>query len=138
MNKRHIFITASDARRLEELLAVAETFNYRDRNDLKSLEGELARAEIVDSRDIPAKVVTMNTRFHLRDLGDKSCMKVTLVFPAEADIESGLMSVLSPIGTAVLGYSEGDTITWPVPAGERRIVIEKVIYQPESAGDYHL
>ncbi|HRZ12527.1 MAG TPA: nucleoside diphosphate kinase regulator [Kiritimatiellia bacterium] len=138
MNKRHIFITAADAKRLEELLAVAETFNYRERNDLQSLEGELRRAEIVDSRAIPAKVVTMNTRFRLRDLDDKSCMEATLVFPAEADIESGRMSVLSPIGTAVLGYSEGDTITWHVPAGERRIVIEKVLYQPEAAGDYHL
>ncbi len=62
----------------------------------------------------------------------------TLVFPKDADIESGRISVMSPIGTAILGYSVGDAIEWTVPAGTRRIRIEAVPYQPEAAGDYHL
>ena len=138
MSKRHIFVTANDLRRLDELLSVAETFNYRDRNDLKSLESELRRAKIVESRDVPNTVVTMNTRLRFLDLNDGTITEVTLVFPSDANIDEGKMSVLSPIGTALLGYAKGDTIEWTVPAGTRRIQIEDILYQPEAAGDIHL
>ena len=138
MSKRHIFVTANDLRRLDELLSVAGTFNYRDRNDLKSLESELRRAKIVESRDVPNTVVTMNTRLRFLDLNDRTKTEVTLVFPSDANIDEGKMSVLSPIGTALLGYAKGDTIEWTVPAGTRRIQIEDILYQPEAAGDIHL
>ena len=138
MTERHIYITRNDLKRLEELLAVAGDFNYRDRNDLKSLESELRRARIVDPREIPGTVVTMNTRLVFRDLTDDSRMEVTLVFPSEANIDDGKMSVLSPIGTALLGYAKGDTIEWTVPGGVRRVQIEDILYQPEAAGDLHL
>jgi len=138
MSKRHIFVTANDLRRLDELLSVAETFNFRDRNDLKSLESELRRAKIVESRDVPNTVVTMNTRLRFLDLNDGTITEVTLVFPSDANIDEGKMSVLSPIGTALLGYAKGDTIEWTVPAGTRRIQIEDILYQPEAAGDIHL
>ena len=138
MSKRHIFVTANDLRRLDELLSVAETFNFRDRNDLKSLESELPRAKSVESRDMPNTVVTMNTRLRFLDLNDGTITEVTLVFPSDANIDEGKMSVLSPIGTALLGYAKGDTIEWTVPAGTRRIQIEDILYQPEAAGDIHL
>ena len=138
MNERHIFVTANDLRRLNELLSVAGTFNYRDRNDLQSLESELRRAEIVEARDVPKTVVTMNTRLRFMDLNDRTITEVTLVFPSDANIDEGKMSVLSPIGTALLGYAKGDTIEWTVPAGTRRIQVEDVLYQPEAAGDLHL
>ena len=138
MSKRHIFVTANDLRRLDELLSVAETFNFRDRNDLKSLESELRRAKIVESRDVPNTVVTMNTRLRFLDLNDGTITEVTLVFPSDANIAEEKMSVLSPIGTALLGYAKGDTIEWTVPAGTRRIQIEDILYQPEAAGDIHL
>lgn len=138
MNGRQIFVTANDFRRLKELLSVAEAFNYRDRNDLKSLESELGRAKIVESKDVPPTVVTMNTRLRFVDLDDETRMDVALVFPSDANINDGKMSVLSPIGTALLGYAKGDTIEWAVPAGTLRIQIEEVMYQPEAAGDLHL
>lgn len=138
MTKRKIFITANDLRRLQELLGVAGTFKYQDRNDLKTLESELSRAKVVDSRKVPENVVTMNTRLKLRFLDDDSEMEVTLVFPADADIDAGRLSVFSPIGTAVLGYAEGDLIEWDVPAGKRSVRIEKILYQPEASGHYHL
>ena len=137
MSKRHIFITAQDHQRLEHLLAEVGPSNRRDRNDLKALEEELRRAQIVDPRKVPGNIVTMNTRLRMRDLEDNSEMEVTLVFPEEANIDQGRLSVISPIGTAVLGYPEGATITWEVPAGKRRIRIEKILYQPEAAGDFH-
>jgi len=138
MNKRQIFVTANDLRRLQELLAVAGSFNYRDRNDLKSLVAELSKAKIVESQDVPPTVVTMNTRLRFVDLDNKSAMEVTLVFPSDANINDGKMSVLSPIGTALLGYAQGDSIEWAVPAGTRRIQIEEILYQPEAAGLLHL
>ena len=138
MTNRQIYVTANDMKRLNELLAVAETFNYRERSDLKSMEAELQNARVVESHEVPANVVTMNSRLVFRDLEDDSTMEVTLVFPADADIDQGKMSVLSPIGTGLLGYAVGDTIDWQVPGGTRRVKIEEILYQPEAAGDMHL
>ena len=135
MEERQIFVTANDLERLNELLSVAGTFNYRARNDLQSLESELRQARIVESRDVPKTVVTMNTRLRFLDLDDGKKTEITLVFPSDANIEDGKMSVLSPVGTALLGYAQGATIEWPVPGGIRRIRIEDILYQPEAAGD---
>ncbi|MDD4018494.1 MAG: nucleoside diphosphate kinase regulator [Kiritimatiellae bacterium] len=138
MTDRQIYLTDNDRKRLEELLAVAATFNYRDRNDLKTLASELQRAKVVGSREVSARIVTMNSRVKLRDLDTKAEMELTLAFPSEADVDAGKISVLSPVGTAILGYGEGDTVIWTVPAGTRRLMIEKILYQPEAAGDFHL
>jgi regulator of nucleoside diphosphate kinase len=102
------------------------------------MEAELRNARVVESQEVPPNVVTMNTRLVFRDLEDDSTMEVTLVFPADADIDQGKMSVLSPIGTGLLGYAVGDTIDWKVPGGTRRVKIEEILYQPEAAGDLHL
>lgn len=138
MATRTIHITEFDKSRLEELIAVAEEFGGHDRKDLESLAGELGQAEIVSPRDVPADVVTMNSKVRLRDLATSEEMTYVLVFPKRADIDAGAISVLAPVGTAILGYAQGDVVEWPVPSGVRRIRIEEVLYQPEAAGDYHL
>jgi len=138
MAARVIYITESDFERLEQLLTVAGEPRYPDRADLTQLEEELDRAHIVDSKEIPPSVVTMNSQVKVQDLDTNEQMLFTLVFPKDANIDAGKLSVLSPIGTAILGYSAGDTIEWPVPGGTRRIKIEQILYQPEAAGDYHL
>lgn len=138
MNDRIIYITEFDLHRLEELLEAAGAFTYRGRSDLKDLEEEVSRAQVVDPLKVPPTVITMNSRVKLRDLDTGEEMDFTLVFPREADIDRGRLSVISPVGTAILGYTEGDTIEWKVPSGRRRIKIEKILYQPEAAGDYHL
>ncbi len=138
MKARKIYITEFDKKRLEELIAVAEEFGGQDMRDLDSLAKELSRAEVVSSKDIPAGVVTMNSKVVLRDISTSEKMIYTLVFPRNADIGSGKISVLAPIGTAILGYSKGDIIEWKVPAGKQRISIEEILYQPEASGDYHL
>ena len=138
MKEREIHITNFDYQRLKELLKVAKEFKYQDRNDLKKLENELARAMIVDSRDVPPNVVTMNCKVELLDLDKNKKMTYILVFPSESDISQGKISILAPIGTAILGYRIGDTVIWQVPAGQRRIKIQRILYQPEASGDYHL
>ena len=138
MKTRKIYITEYDKMRLEELMEVAAEFGDDSREDLESLEEELDNAEIVSSKDIPADVVTMNSKVVFRDLDTSETMTYVLVFPRDANIDAGAISVLAPIGTAILGYAKGDIIEWPVPSGFRRLRIEEIIYQPEAAGDYHL
>lgn len=138
MNERKIFITQLDKDRLEQLIEVAESFGADKRLDLESLQEELDRAEIVSSKNVPPNVVTMNSRVLLRDTDTSEEMTFTLVFPKHADLKSGLISVLAPVGTAILGYREGDVVEWRVPSGLRRISIERILYQPEAEGDFHL
>lgn len=138
MDERNIYITKYDLQRLEKVLAVAQEFRYRNGERLKVLEQELKRGNLVDSKDVPSNVVTMNSRVKLVDLDTNEEMTFTLVFPKEANIDQDKISIISPIGTAILGYTVGDTIEWKVPAGLRRIKIQEILYQPEAAGDYHL
>ena len=141
MKQREIFITRYDKDRLEELIQTARMFGVPGSPEwarLEELKRELEKARIVASTEVPPDVVTMNSRLLLHDLDGDEDLTVTLVFPKDADLATGAMSVLAPIGTAVLGYREGDEVEWPVPSGTRRIRITRILYQPEQAGDYHL
>lgn len=136
MNK-DIIITQYDYVRLHDLLNKYAAAN-KNSATAKNLMSELTRAKRVDSKEIPADYVTMNSVIELKDLDEPGKLKFRLVFPNDADMEKGKMSVLAPVGTAVLGYREGDVVKWNVPAGGKKFRINKVIYQPEAAGDYHL
>jgi len=143
MNRRSkktttIHITELDYNRLNGLIDRTRERNGADREYLNKLEAELDRAEIVDPNDIPADVITMRSKVRLKDLVSGESNIYSLVFPTEADFAEGKISVLAPIGTAILGYKRGDTIEWPVPSGLRRLRVEEVLYQPESAGDHEL
>ncbi len=138
MAERKIYITEFDKTRLSDLIGVTRDFNMQNRKDLEDLAEELERAEIVDSKNIPPDIVTMNSKVVLRDLDTSEKMTCVLVFPGKANIDIGAVSVLAPVGTAILGYAKGDVVEWPVPSGIRRICIEDILYQPEAAGDFHL
>lgn len=138
MQERRIFITDTDRDRLEKLLLGTRLWSSRDKEHLEALEAELDAAHTVVSREIPADVVTMRSQVRVRDVKSGKEMDLTVVFPSEADSEQGKISVLAPVGTALLGYRVGDTVEWKVPGGLRRLKIERILYQPEAAGDYHL
>lgn len=133
-SNREIYITAADMTRLRTLIGGLK--NSRD--DLATLSAELDRARIVAPAEIPADIITMNSKAQLREIPDDDLMTYTLVFPDKADADAGRVSVLAPIGTAMLGQREGDEFEWEVPAGRLRLRVEKVLYQPEAAGDFHL
>jgi regulator of nucleoside diphosphate kinase len=137
MTDREIYVTAFDVERLRKLLEGARLWSTRDREHLQALEAELDRARVVAPQDIPGDVVTMNSAVLVKDLDTGAEMTLTLVFPSEAGLELGKISIVAPVGTALLGYRVGDTIEWKVPGRVRRLRVEKVIYQPEAAGDYH-
>lgn len=138
MAERKIYITEYDKKRLEACIEYAEQSGHLNKNGLLSLTEELERAEIVSPEDVPPDVVTMNSKVILLDLSTSEEMTCILVFPKDADIHTGAISVLAPVGTAILGYSKGDVIEWRVPQGNRRLKIKEVLYQPEAAGDYSL
>ena len=133
-----IHITKSDYERLSALIEKTREGNRMDHENLKKLEAELDRAEIVDAKDISRKVITMRSTVRLKDLVSGESNTYSLVFPSEADFSQGKISVLAPIGTAILGYKSGDTIEWQVPSGVRKLKIDKILYQPEAAGNYEL
>lgn len=138
METRDISITEFDLRRLTELLEVSIAFRSKDGEHLLALQKELDRARQVKPGGIPADVVTMNLRVRLKFLDKGEERVVTLVFPADADAAQDRISILAPIGTAILGYRATDVLEWRVPAGLRTLRIEEVLYKPEAAGDDHL
>lgn len=136
MGQRNIHITEFDLMRLRSLIIEARYSNYRGTPYLDSLAKELNEAIVVPSKEVPPDVITMNSRVRLRDLDADEEMVYTLVFPEDANISQGKVSVLAPIGTAMLGYRVGEIFEWQVPEGIRKIKIEEMLYQPEASGDY--
>ncbi|GIK37384.1 MAG: RNA polymerase-binding protein Rnk [Chloroflexota bacterium] len=134
MKHRDIYLTDLDLNRLRELIETARRFNQYDPADLTELAVELARAQVVPSAQVPAEVITMNSTICLEDLESGEEMTYTLVFPNEADIDQGKISVLAPIGTAMVGYRVGDILEWPVPGGISRLQVKQILYQPEANG----
>lgn len=130
----HIAVTAADHERLRQLIeAHRET---RDRDAAEALAEELDRAEIVPAERIADTVVTMNSRVVFRDEETGGSREISLVYPRDSDPERGRISVLAPVGTALLGLSVGQTIDWPLPRGRlKRYRVVSVLYQPEAAGD---
>jgi len=135
---RQIVITEFDLERLQRLIEEMEEFPARDNRYLDELSEELLRAEVVAPEEIPPQVITMNSRVRLQDLDSKAELEYTLVFPPEANLDQGKISVLAPVGMAMIGYRVGDTISWKVPAGVKRLKVKKILYQPEAAGDFHV
>ena len=134
--KNPIYVTSQDKQRLEDLLMEVEVSDPRKHGDLKALTEELHRAIIVDPKDVPSDVITMNSHAEMRDLESGETVAFTLVFPTEANIDEEKISVLAPIGAGMLGYRVGDEFEWNVPGGLRRMKVTKVHYQPEAAGDF--
>ena len=128
-----IFVAEDDARRLAFLLSGDRDVGTHDQAHLRELRDELERAIIVAPRDIPPGVITMNSIATVLDITGGSRREVTLVYPHEAAPASGRISVLAPLGTALLGYRTGDEVEWLMPGGMRRLRIENVRGPDETA-----
>lgn len=136
--KQDLYVSRADLSRLEALIARARRGADRDVGYLDHLEACLDLARSVPATDVPRDIVTMNTRLRLRNRETDASTVYTLVFPENADADRNRISVLAPLGAALLGAREGDTVVWRTPDGEQRMTIEAILYQPEAAGDYHL
>jgi regulator of nucleoside diphosphate kinase len=126
----NIIITANDLERLWPVL------DQHDTPAAESLEMELRRAVIVDPHEVPADVVTMNSEVVYEDCESRARRTVRIVYPHDANASNGRVSVLAPIGSALLGLRVGQSIEWQVPTGTKRVRVVEIRYQPEAAGDF--
>lgn len=131
---KNIYVTENDFDRLERLLS-----GVGNSPNINRLREELERATVVRSEDIPPHVVTMNSKVSFREADTDAESEITLVYPSDADVNRKRISVLTPVGSALIGLSVGDEIEWPLPSGKiRAYKIISVLYQPEAAGRYDL
>ena len=135
MDKRpRIILTSQDLDRLEALLDTLPAGSFPGKSELQA---ELDRAEVVSPEAVSPDVVTMNSkvRFALES-GEEFCL--TLVYPKDMDGSAERISILAPVGSALLGLSVGEHIEWPRPGGGMmKVELVEVIYQPERAGEFH-
>lgn len=133
--KPNIVVSTLDLDRLEALMASTPERGFPGK---ASLQAELDRADVREPEDMPSDVVTMNStvRFQLLDSGESFVQ--TLVYPRDIDGSPDRISILAPVGGALLGLKVGDTIEWPGPGGKPLAVrIVEIVYQPERAGEMH-
>jgi len=128
---RQIFITAEDHQRLLQRLNREIKEVSRCQSHLKDLRAEVHRASVVGATDVPHDVVTMDSVVELIDLDTREREMFTLVYPESENVEENMLSILTPIGSAILGHRVGDTVSWPVAMGMRRMKVESILYQPE-------
>jgi len=138
MSTRNIYITDQDMRRLRALLRSIDDPFGMERPYLDALRSELDGATIVPREAIDADVVTMNSTVRVRDSVGGPTTELTLVFPEEANPLADRISVVAPLGAALLGYRVGDRVSFKVPGGSRTCEVVEVVYQPEAAGDLQL
>ncbi|HEX2891015.1 nucleoside diphosphate kinase regulator [Vineibacter terrae] len=126
-----ITLTADNHERLSRLAdAAADGMSA----EADFLAREVDRAVVVDPERIAPQIVTMNSRCVFRDDANGSDRTVTLVYPEDEDAAAGRISVLTPIGSALIGLAEGQSMSWRTRSGERRVLtLLKVAFQPEAA-----
>ncbi len=132
----NIQITESDYVRLCGLVNSERNLKTEELKNLSFLGAEIKRAELVSAEQIAPDFVTMNTQMEIVDLDTGKPMVVKLVYPKDADFRIGNISVLSPLGAALLGYKAGSVISFEVPKGIKRMEIRRILYQPEANGEF--
>lgn len=133
--KPNITVSSQDAERLEALMASLPRGSFPGKD---ALEAELLRADIVEPQNVPPSVITMNSTVRFRVEPSNETFTLTLVYPKDLDGSNGQISILAPVGSALLGLSVGDSIEWPKPGGGMlQVRVEDVVYQPERAGELH-
>ena len=133
--KPNLIISSLDADRLDALIDSLPDSAFPGKKELKA---ELARAEIVEPKDVPPTTVSMNSTVRFSVKSSSEQFTLTLVYPKDMDSSSGKISILAPVGSALLGLSQGDKIEWPKPGGGvLQVQIEKIVYQPERDGKHH-
>lgn len=130
-----IILSRLDVERIEALL---DTPALRDAPAAARLRSEIDRAEVVEPADMPADVVSMNSSADCVDESNGKHHALTLVYPKDADADAGRISVLAPVGSALLGLRVGQGIDWPGQGGQmHRLKVTAIHYQPEAAGHLH-
>jgi regulator of nucleoside diphosphate kinase len=136
MSTQTAYVTEHDLKRLRALIEEAAWRTNRPRADFERLEAELDRRKLLLSDEVPPDVITLKSRVQLYELDTGETFTCTLVLPHEADIGQLKISILSPVGLAMLGHRVGDIFDGPAPGGLKRMQVTALWYQPEATGDY--
>ena len=132
------YFNAHDIDRIRGFLELATAGGSERYRYLFGLKQALEYSAILTPEEMPSDVVTMNSQLCINDLTHGGSMTVTLVFPQEADYEQKKVSLLAPLGAALLGCHAEEEICYEAPGGRKRIVITDILYQPEAAKEYSL
>jgi len=136
MKTKGIYITQHDLQRLKKLLNYLSTESNHQDFSVQELKDEMNRALVVSPKEVPENVITMNSRVLMRDVESGNDMTLWLVFPDKVDAVKNPVSILSPLGTAMIGYKVGDVFTWESPTGKKQIEVLDILYQPERVGNF--
>jgi regulator of nucleoside diphosphate kinase len=128
-------ISVPDSERL--LLQSRFVRNQLEAEILNELEARIRSARVLDPSAVPADLVTMNSQVLLRDVDSGRQLIFTLVFPARADARKGRVSILTPLGSLLLGARTGQRLTCPISGAVTTVLVEAILHQPEAAGDYY-
>jgi regulator of nucleoside diphosphate kinase len=132
VKSREIIVTDADMEKLSRLIRTLQESLFRDQRQLDALDQALQSAEVRPPRRIPKSVVRMSSSIRVRDCDTGKEELYTLVFPEAADISKGLISVLAPVGIALLGHKKGEIIEARVPGGTRRLKVQQVRFKCEA------
>ena len=135
MNRKKIIVNSRD---YTKLTGIIDGKSGSSETEYRELCEELKNAVLVEPDKMPADVITMNSKVRFKDIEESEDYIFSLVYPEDADTSKGKLSILAPIGTALLGYRVGDEVKWKVPAGLKTFLVEEILYQPEANRDYHL
>jgi len=137
MKKKKIILTINELNRITRSIEYAKTIDspqYRFISKLKSL---LRRAVIVLPTEIPNSIITLNTKVSLKILPTIDKIELTIMLPEDVGVKKNNVSILSPIGAALIGHEVGDIVACEFPSGFFQIMVDKIIYQPEASGHYY-
>lgn len=133
MNEDQIIMTEKDLLRIQHLIGVQSSEEFED------LELELERAKIIADNEVSSDLVTMNSRVRFILFPEEKEQVVTLVYPGDANLKEGKISIFAPLGAALIGLRVGQTINWQFPGKKTKTIkVEELLYQPEAHEDWHL
>lgn len=131
MLDRLVMVADEDMDRLTRLVRTLRHSLCRDQQQLELLDQTLGAAEVKPSVQVPKDVIRMNSRVRVFDFDTRRRGIYTLTFPETANISKGMISVLAPLGIALLGRRKGDVVEAQVPGGARRLKVEGVRQQTD-------
>jgi regulator of nucleoside diphosphate kinase len=138
MDRRNIILSSLDAKRIRKHIEEAKQKGTLNNFTIQRLVYEINMAEIREPDKIPNNIVTMNSEINFSFINLEKQGEIKIVYPNEADVKKGRISIFSPIANVLLGHKEGDILDWIGPMGQMNIRIEKIVYQPEAAGHFDL
>lgn len=126
MTKSRVILHKEDFAKIESCIRDSKPSGLKETHLSRSLSEELADATVLDDSEFPKDAIRLNSNVTIEDVKNKKEMNFTLVLPSESNIKEKKVSILAPIGTAVIGFRQGQKVAWRVPAGETEFLIKKV------------